>query len=243
MKDEVKMENTELLIENKVLLKKPETKTSELKLDLNLIGKEDEKIIENNLEEEESLRYDKNYKPLRKDCPNIIQKDQNTNNNFYRKSSTLSTTVSLSENGFDALTPKKSDINLNINENNDSSSHIFFGRNSFYLTPICDYFDGFDNYFKKLNPEKNNYQKSNNYLKKEIFFREHLGSFDLINSTKEENYVESKPYPKLSFDLNYTNPIPLQTPIQPYTQNNINKNSGNFDFPIYYFGYYSVDCK
>ena len=243
MKDEKKMENSELEIENKELLKMPEAKTSELKIDLNLNGKEEEKIIENNLEEEESLRYDKNYQPLPKDCPNNILKEPNTNGNFYRKSSNISTTVSVSENGFDALTPKKSDINLNISEVNDSSSHIFFGRNRFYSTPICDYFDGIDNYFKKLNPEKNNYQKSNNYLKKELFFRGHLNSFDLINSTNE-NYKESKPYPKLSFDLNYINPIPLQTPIKTTCpQNNINKNSGKFDFPIYYFGYYSVDCK
>ena len=240
MEDEKKMENSELVIENKELLKTPETKTSELKIDLNLIGKEEEKIIENNLEEEESLRYDKNYKPLPTDFPNIKQKEQNTNGNFYRKSSTISTTVSVSENGFDALTPKKSDINLNINENNDSSSHIFFGRNRFYSTPIYDYYDGIEDYFKKLNPEKNDYQKSNNYLKKETFFRGRLGSFDLINSKKEENYIENKPYPKLSFDLNYTNPIPLQTTLP---QNNLNKNNGKFDYPIYYFGYYSVDCK
>ena len=240
MEDETKMENSELEIEKKELLKNTETKTSELKLDLNLIGKEEEKIIENNLEEDESLRYDKNYKPLPTDCPNIKQKEQNTNVNFYRKSSNISTTVSVSENGFDALTPKKSNINLNINESNDSSSHIFFGRNRFYSTPICDYYDGIEEHFKKLNPEKNDYQKSNNYLKKETFFRGRLGSFDLINSKKEENYIENKPYPKLSFDLNYTNPIPLQTTLP---QNNLNKNSGKYDYPIYYFGYYSVDCK
>ena len=100
------MEHSEL-IEKKELLNLTEPKTSNLEIDLNLIGKEEEKITENNLEEEESLRYDKNYKPLTSDSANIQLQEKNTKENFYRKSSTLSTTVSISENGFDTLTPKK----------------------------------------------------------------------------------------------------------------------------------------
>ena len=236
------MEHSEL-IEKKELLNLTEPKTSNLEIDLNLIGKEEEKITENNLEEEESLRYDKNYIPLTSDSANIQLQEKNTKENFYRKSSTLSTTVSISENGFDTLTPKKS--NINLNENNDSSSHIFFGRNRFYSSPIWDYFDGIDDYFKSLNPEKNDYQKSNNYLKKETFLREHLGSFDLIKPIKEDDKIVNKPSPKLSFDLNYSKTMPITNQILPqnYSQNNLNKNYGKFDFPIYYFGYYSVDCK
>lgn len=62
-------------------------KTSNLKLDLDLIQKSEE----NFLEEEESLKYDTTYKPVLVD---------------YKKTSTLSTAVSLTENGFEVFQKK-----------------------------------------------------------------------------------------------------------------------------------------
>ena len=62
--------------------------------------------------------------------------------------------------------------------------YIFFSRDRFNSTPITNYFKGTDNYLKGLNPEKNNYKKSNNYLEKKKFLREHFPSFDLMRYNK-----------------------------------------------------------
>ena len=198
-------------------------KTSNLKLDLDLIQKREE----NFLEEEESLKYDTTYKPVLVD---------------YKKTSTLSTAVSLTENGFEVFQKKP-----NIKESMDD--YIFFSRDRFNSTPITNYFKGTDNYLKGLNPEKNNYQKSNNYLEKKKFLREHFPSFDLMRYNNEDK-IDNKITPKLSVDINLCNPIPIQPPLTPQAQtttlslqNNLNKNVGKFNYPMYYYGYYSVDCK
>lgn len=200
--------------------------------------------MDNNLEEEELLRYDTNYKPLLSDSQNSKLIEKNKNQNFLRKSSTVSTTVSLSENGLDGFTPKKNDFNQS--ENNDSFSHMFFGRDRFYSSPISNYFDGVDNYFKGLYPEKNDYQNSNNYLRKEKYLRSQFGSIDKINSTNEEKNISNKIYPKLSIDLNSTNRFPLSSQdkgLNTSSHNYVNNNSGKFDCPQYYIRYYSVECK
>ena len=201
----------------------PQTKTSNLKLDLELIQKSEE----NFLEEEESLKYDTTYKPVSVD---------------YKKTSTLSTAVSQTENGFEVFQKKP-----NIKESMDE--YTFFGRNRFNSTPITNYYEGTDNYFKGLNPEKNNYQKSNNYLEKKKFLREHFPSVDLMRYNKEEK-IDSKIPQKLSVDINFNSPIPIQPPLTPQAQtttlslqNNLNKNVGKINYPMYYYGYYSVDCK
>ena len=198
-------------------------KTSNLKLDLDLIQKSEE----NFLEEEESLKYDTTYKPVLVD---------------YKKTSTLSTAVSLTENGFEVFQKKP-----NIKESMDD--YIFFSRDRFNSTPITNYFKGTDNYLKGLNPGKNNYQKSNNYLEKKKFLREHFPSFDLMRYNNEDK-IDNKIPPKLSVDINLCNPIPIQPPLTPQAQtttlslqNNLNKNVGKFNYPMYYYGYYSVDCK
>ena len=198
-------------------------KTSNLKLDLDLIQKSEE----NFLEEEESLKYDTTYKPVLVD---------------YKKTSTLSTAVSLTENGFEVFQKKP-----NIKESMDD--YIFFSRDRFNSTPITNYFKGTDNYLKGINPEKNNYQKSNNYLEKKKFLREHFPSFDLMRYNNEDK-IDNKIPPKLSVDINLCNHIPIQPPLTPQAQtttlslqNNLNKNVGKFNYPMYYYGYYSVDCK
>lgn len=198
-------------------------KTSNLKLDLELIQKSEE----NFLEEEESLKYDTTYKPVLVD---------------YKKSSTLSTTVSQTENGFEVFQKKP-----NIKESMDD--YIFYSRDRFNSTPITNYYEGTDNYFKGLNPEKNNYQKSNNYLEKKKYLREHFPSVDLMRYNNEDK-IDNKIPQKLSVDINLGNPIPIQPPLTPQAQtttlslqNNLNKNVGQLNYPMYYYGYYSVDCK
>lgn len=200
-----------------------ETKKSNLKLDLDLIQKSEE----NFLEEEESLKYDTTYKPVLVD---------------YKKTSTLSTAVSQNEIGFEVFQKKP-----NIKDTTDD--YIFFGRDRFNSSPITSYYEGTDNYFKGLNPEKNNYQKSNNYLEKNKYLREHFPSVDLMRYNNEEK-IDNKVPQKKSLDINFSNPIPIQPPLTPQAQtttlslqNNLNKNAGKFNYPMYYYGYYSVDCK
>ena len=248
MKEKKTVQTIEFIENNELSLDSQKVYSSKLKKDLNDIEKEEGNSAESNLEDEESLRYDTTYKPVLVDFQNIKPKEQN-NQNFCRKSSTISTAVSLSENGFDTLTPKKS--NLSINEKSESPSQIFFGRNRFYSSPISEYFEGTDDYLKLLFPQKNNYKKSHNYLKKQLFLREHYSSFDLVNTNIEESNISDKTSPKLSFDINITNPNLINSPINTknYSTNlsyhyNLNQNFGKFDnLPICYYGYYSVDCK
>ena len=65
-----------------------------------------------------------------------------------------------------------------------------------------------------------------------------------------EDKIDNKIPQKLSVDINLGNPIPIQPPLTPQAQtttlslqNNLNKNVGKFNYPMYYYGYYSVDCK
>ena len=186
---------------------------SNLKIDLNIIKENEENIEKNDLDdEEESLRYDSLYKPALTD---------------YKKSLNTSTTVSLNENGFDSFSPKKS--------NPDFSSQVSIGRERFYSSSISNYFEGTDNYFRGLNPEKNDYQKSNNYLKKKEFFRDHFLSFDLLNSNEENNFSQT-----LSSEINSNN---LIKPQPHSSRSDLNENFGKFDYPMDNFGYFNADCK
>ena len=245
--DEVKSENNE---KPELLIKETNKANLKLKLDLNLIRDNEVSLADNNSEEEEeSLRFDKSYKPFLSDCTNLKLKEQN-NPNYYRKTSTISTTISYSESGHDVLNQRNNHTSSEEKKDSSSSSHILFSRERFYSTPISNYYDGTDNYFKGLHPEKNDYQKSNNYLEKQKYIRDHLPSIDLINYNEEDINISNEISPKLSADLNNISPITFNLPKTPQAktqsinaQNNLNKNNGKYDYPIYYFGYYSFDCK
>ena len=103
-------------------------------------------------------------------------------------------------------------------------------RERFASMPISNYYDGTDNYFKGLYPENNNYQKSNNYVEKKLFFREHYSSVDLDIIYKERE------------KLNYSNDFSNN---QTTTLNNNSKN--NFtktDYPtMYCVSYPGIDRK
>lgn len=248
MKEEKTIQKLENIVKDEFSLNTQHVCSSKSKIDSKFIEKEEGNSAENNLEDEETLRYDTSYKPILVDSQIINFKEQN-NQNFYRKSSTISTAVSLSENGFDNFTPKKS--NITINETIESPFKMLFGRNRFYSSPISDYFEGTDDYFKELYPQKNNYQKSHNYLQKEKVLREHYSSFDLENSNIEESKNYYKVFPKLSFDINLKDSNPINSQINPKNSSlnlsyhyNLNKKCGKFDnFPTFFYGYYSVDCK
>ena len=240
-----------------------------LTLDLNVIEESEENSKnkeEEHLSEEESLGYNSNYKLFQN---NAINKDNNNlkEKTSKRKASTLSTAISQTDT-FSETNSFLPPYNLkNQNYERKASytqpSLVFFGLERLNSTPITNYYEGYENYIRGLHPDKNEYQKSNNYIEKEIFFKRKnfsfynkFKSFDLAEQKKftsnqilkniEENF-KNIPNNKLASSLPFEN-----------TQNNINNNQNNlttltpkfnnciygkFDMPMYYFGYYNIDSK
>ena len=249
-----------------------------LTLDLNVIEESKENMKnkeEDHLSEEESLGYNSNYKLFQN---NAMSKD---NQGFKdkiskRKASNLSTTISQA----DTFSETNSILPPNNikSQNNDRKtsytqpSHIFFGRERLNSTPLTTYFEGMDFYLRGLQPEKNDYQKSNNYIEKEIFFKEKNISFKNMKN-KSLYFSEQKKFnynrALKNIDENYKNEtdnkmqthLPLQISLENTipNQNNINNNYqnsftpmtpkfnncmyGKFDMPLYYFDVYNIDSK
>ena len=243
---------------------------------LNAIEENEENIKikeEEHSSEEESLGYNSNYKLFQN---NVKNKDnQNViNNNLKRKASTsLSTTISQT----DTISDSNSFLPNIKAQNNDRKTsypqpgHVFFGRDRLNSSPITTYFEGMDFYLSNLHPEQNDYQKTNNYIEKEIFFKEKnfslkdfkYKSFDLseqkkFNSNQILKNINSEENTKNSSTSNnrISSSFPLENNSQ--NQNNINNYQktftpimpklnncmyGKFDMPMYYFGYYNFECK
>ena len=92
----------------------------------------------------------------------ILQKQQEKSK---RKASTLSTTISQADT-FSETNSFLPPNNLKSQNNDRKASytqppHIFFGRERLNSTPITTYFEGLEFYLRELQPEKNEYQKSN----------------------------------------------------------------------------------
>ena len=241
------------------------------KSDLNAIIESDENIKikeEEHLSEEESLGYNSNYKlfqnnVMNKDNQNIIK------SNSKRKASTLSTAISQTDtfsdsNSFLPIPNIKSQNSQNSDRKTSYTQpgHVFFGRDRLNSTPITTYFEGMDFYLRGLQPEKNDYQKSNNYIEKEIFFNKDFKykSFDLsenkkLHSNQILKNVNLEENCKNLSNSNSTS-LPLENNSQNQTKINNYQNAfipimpkynncmyGKFDMPMYYFGYYNVDCK
>ncbi len=247
-----------------------------LTLDLNVIEESKENMKnkeEDHLSEEESLGYNSNYKLFQN---NAMSKD---NQGFKdkiskRKASNLSTTISQA----DTFSETNSILPPNNikSQNNDRKtsythpSHIFFGRERLNSTPLTTYFEGMDFYLRGLQPEKNDYQKTNNYIEKEIFFKEKNISFKNMKNKSlyfsdqkkfnynralrniDENYkneTDNKMQTHLPLQISLENTIPNQNNINNNYQNSFtpmtpkfnNCMYGNFDLPLYYFGVYNID--
>ena len=193
------------------------SKDSKIELDLNLKNKSGENCFSNYFKETESLKYNSCYKAIFPD----------TKNDILRKSSNISTAVSQSDNVMDNSSPQ------NNYQDYPDTSFFNINRERFSSTPISNYYDGTDNYFKGLYPDKNDYQKSNNYLEKKIFFRDHYPSVDLNKLNKEKQKCLSLE------EISKNQPTTPQT--IPYPQSP--KNLGKIEFPVYFFGYCGIDCK
>lgn len=207
---------------------------SPLKIDLNVIEESEENFTERKrvlLEEEESLGYNSSYKPFvgennSKEKDNMTLNKEKEKENFprveFKRKSTMSTSLSLSEgfNEMNGFSPSKSVVsqsscsncsnaNLNIPEykKSNSNSHIFFGRERFNSTPLTIYFEGTDSYLREQYPEKNDYQKTNNYIKKGEFFKDYFPAKEIFKSYNSEVNDDQKlsveSTPKLSVDFCY----------------------------------------
>lgn len=218
--------------------------SASLRIDLNVIEESEEHFNQNEnelLDEEENLRYNSEYKTTL-DSSNYnyyggVKEKENVNKVEINRKSTLSTSLSLSEgfqekNGFSPVKSlvnnnnkkiifpeyKKSNSSSNNNSKNNSP-HIFFGRERFNSTPLAIYYEGADAYLRELQPEKKDYQKSNNYIKKNDFFKDFYPKDffrynNTINSTNNsgseityeennQNYSSINSTPKLSVDFCY----------------------------------------
>ena len=243
-----------------------------LTLDLKVIEESEENAKyneEDHLSEEESLGYNSNYKLFHNNATN------KENNNLKektskRKASTLSTTISQT----DAFSETNSFLppnNFKIHDNERKTSYtqsslVFFGRERLNSTPITNYYEGLEHYIRGLHPDKNEYQKSNNFIEKEIFFKQKnfpfkdnkFKSFDLAEQKKFNSNQILKNI-ELNFKSSPNNKLASSIPVENNIQTNINiyqKNHlttltpkfnnclyGKFDMPMYYFGYYNIDSK
>ena len=242
-----------------------------LNLELNVIEESQENIKnkeEEHLSEEESLGYNSNYKALQNNGTskeNINLKDKVSK----RKASTLSTTISQTDtyeiNSFLPPNNLKSQ-NCERKTSYTQPSLVFFGRERLNSTPITSYYEGLDSYLSGLHPEKSEYKKSNNYIEKEIFFKQKnfsfkdnkFKSFDLTEQKKfssnqilkniDENYkittnnnLTSSLTVENNMPKNVNNNPNILTPLTPKFNNNCIY--GKFDMPMYYIGYYNIDGK
>ena len=128
--------------------------------------------------EDENLGYNSNY---------IIQKNNkyNLNNlNLEKKASNISTANSINEinleqiNGFyqNNLKMENNERKTSFNQYNQYTN-INYVRERLNSTPITNYFQGIDFYLRGIQPEKNDYTKSGNFIEKEKFFKEKDFSF------------------------------------------------------------------
>ena len=177
-----------------------------LKLNLKVIEESEENPNTiTNTDEEDCLGYASNY------ILNTENKNSKNNKNnlksFTRKFSNVSTSFSENFQELTGFTPKKKSFN---NTENNISNFIFFGRERLNSTPLNDYFNGTDGYFRELNPEKNDYQKSHNYIEKDKYFTQYFSSSKKINGfrsfdlTEENKLFQSQQHPitpKNSMDI------------------------------------------
>jgi len=235
-----------------------------------------EKEEEGHYSEEEALGYNSNYKLHQNSKTNKGQTNMQ-DLSLKRKTSTLSTAISLtdtfSENN-SLFSPKKKKFDIKTGPS--IPQQTFFGRGRLNSTPVTTYYEGMDFYFREMQPEKSEYKKSNNFIEKEIFFKENglsykdfkYKSFDLseqnkfnsnqiLKSIEENNNMPQTPQTTINLknsiqynniNININNNCNINNNINgftPLTKIKFNNNSlyGKFDMPMYYVGYYNVDCK
>ena len=208
---------------------------------------EDEKDIDKELQdnnsEDENLGYNSNYNIKKNGLYNINNKNPEEMR-LNSKESTGSTAVSQNELYLEQITSLYPE-NLKMEKNNRDInitpySEFNFNRERLNSTPITNYFQGIDFYLRGIQPEKNDYTKSGNFVEKEKFFKDKefyqykslkYKSFDLsehktfypnhaFNLMEEKNIKLNEN--TINFPPNKQTQINIENKIQNSTINNIN---------------------
>ena len=203
-------ENIQLNPKDEEEIKNSINKNTNIKQHLNPI-EEDEKYSnkEEQSSEDENLGYNANY---------IIQKNNKynlDNLNLEKQASNVSTTNSINEinleqiNGFykNNLKMENHERKTSFNQYNQYTN-INYTRERLNSTPITNYFQGIDFYLREIQPDKNDYTKSGNFIEKEKFFKEKDFSF------KNMKYK--------SFDLSEQRKFVSNQALKRIDENNIN---------------------
>ena len=213
---------------------------------LNSIQEEEKDInkeLQDNNSEDENLGYNSNYNIKKNGLYNINSKNPEEMR-LNSKESTGSTAVSQNELYLEQITSLYPE-NLKMEKNNRDInitpySEINFNRERLNSTPITNYFQGIDFYLRGIQPEKNDYTKSGNFVEKEKFFKDKefyqyknlkYKSFDLsehktfypnhsFNMMEEKNMKFNEN--NINFPQNKQTQINIENKIQNSTINNIN---------------------
>ena len=213
---------------------------------LNSIQEEEKDInkeLQDNNSEDENLGYNSNYNIKKNGLYNINNKNPEEMR-LNSKESTGSTAVSQNELYLEQITSLYPE-NLKMEKNNRDInithySEFNFNRERLNSTPITNYFQGIDFYLRGIQPEKNDYTKSGNFVEKEKFFKDKelyqyknlkYKSFDLSeHKTFYPNHSFSMMEEKnmkfnennINFPQNKQTQINIENKIQNSTINNIN---------------------
>ena len=208
---------------------------------------EDEKDIDKELQdnnsEDENLGYNSNYNIKKNGLYNINSKNPEEMR-LNSKESSGSTAISQNELYLEQITslyPENLKMEKYNRDNNITPySEINFNRERLNSTPITNYFQGIDFYLRGIQPEKNDYTKSGNFVEKEKFFKDKelyqyknlkYKSFDLsehktfypnhsFNMMEEKNMKFNEN--NINFPQNKQTQINIENKIQNSTINNIN---------------------
>ena len=191
--------------------------------------------------EDENLGYNSNY-IIQKRSKNI---SDNKNIEEISSKSKASTAISLNESNSEQTNIFYSGYLKNENFERKESYNLYkninFTRERLNSTPVTNYFEGIDFYLRGIQPEKNDYTKSGNFIEKEKFFNDQdfsfknmkYKSFDLSEQKRfmsnlalkntEENIFNSYNNNTIFFPpQNKMTQINIENKIQNSTINNIN---------------------
>ena len=221
------------------------TPNNKINIKLNSI-KEEEKYSnkeeqQEHSSEDENLGYNSNY-IIQKRSKNI---SDNKNIEEISSKSKASTAISLNESNSEQTNIFYSGYLKNENFERKESYNLYkninFTRERLNSTPVTNYFEGIDFYLRGIQPEKNDYTKSGNFIEKEKFFNDQdfsfknmkYKSFDLSEQKRfmsnlalkntEENIFNSNNNNTIFFPpQNKMTQINIENKIQNSTINNIN---------------------
>jgi hypothetical protein len=168
--------------------------------------------------EDENLGYNSNY-IIQKRSKNI---SDNKNIEEISSKSKASTAISLNESSSEQTNIFYSGYLKNENFERKESYNLYkninFTRERLNSTPVTNYFEGIDFYLRGIQPEKNDYTKSGNFVEKEKFF-------------KDKDLYQFKSMKYKSFDLSEPKTFFSNKALKRIEENNIQSNNNSINFP------------